>query len=114
MITLTDNFIARLKRLQEKDGKPDLALRIAVEGGGCQGYEYRLTLVSQLEDRQPDDHVFDRDGAAVLVDEISLPFLKGAAIDYTDELIGAGFKIDNPNAQSACGCGTSFTPKDES
>lgn len=105
-ITLTDALIKRIKFLAEQDGKPDLKLRIIVDGGGCQGFEYKFSLDSTIT---PDDEVFERDGAGVIIDDISLPFMKGATIDYTDDLIGAHFKITNPNATSSCGCGTSFS-----
>lgn len=105
-ITLTDALIKRIKFLAEQDGKPDLKLRIIVDGGGCQGFEYKFSLDSTIT---LDDEVFERDGAGVIIDDISLPFMKGATIDYTDDLIGAHFKITNPNATSSCGCGTSFS-----
>ncbi len=105
-ITLTDALIKRIKFLTEQDGKPDLKLRIIVDGGGCQGFEYKFSLDSTIT---ADDEVFERDGAGVIIDDVSLPFMKGAVIDYTDDLIGAHFKITNPNATSSCGCGTSFS-----
>ncbi|NDV01563.1 HesB/IscA family protein [Pseudoroseicyclus tamaricis] len=81
------------------------ALRVAVEGGGCSGFQYQIT----LDDPAEDDLVLENDGQKVVVDSVSLPFLAGAKIDFTDELIGARFVIDNPNASSSCGCGTSFS-----
>ncbi len=80
-------------------------LRVSVEGGGCSGFQYRYDLVAE---KDPDDLVIQRDGATVLVDPMSLPFLDGAEIDYVDALIGASFQIRNPNASASCGCGTSF------
>jgi len=80
-------------------------LRITVNGGGCQGFEYAFKPDTVKND---DDMVFEKDGAIVITDEISLPYLKDAEVDYTDDLIGAHFKINNPNATSSCGCGTSF------
>lgn len=80
-------------------------LRVSVEGGGCSGFQYRYDLVA---DREPDDLVIERDGATVIVDPVSLPFLAGSEIDYVDALIGASFQIRNPNATASCGCGTSF------
>lgn len=80
-------------------------LRVSVEGGGCSGFQYRFDLVDAQED---DDLVIERDGATVVVDAMSQPFLEGAEIDYVQELIGASFKINNPNATASCGCGTSF------
>ena len=81
-------------------------LRLAVTGGGCSGFQYNFTLD---DSRQEDDLVIERDGATVLVDPMSLEFLKGAELDYVDDLIGAAFKVVNPNATSSCGCGTSFS-----
>ncbi len=84
------------------DGK---ALRVAVEGGGCSGFQYEI----KLDEPTGDDLVLEADGEKVVVDPVSLPFLAGATIDFSDELIGARFTIDNPNASSSCGCGTSFS-----
>lgn len=81
------------------------ALRVAVEGGGCSGFQYEIALDSPKED----DLVLEGNGEKVLIDEVSLPFLTGAVIDFSEELIGARFVIDNPNATSSCGCGTSFS-----
>ena len=81
-------------------------LRLAVTGGGCSGFSYNFALD---EARMDDDLVVERDGAIVLIDPVSLDFLKGAEIDFSDDLIGAAFKVNNPNAQSSCGCGTSFS-----
>ncbi len=105
-ITLTDNLVKRIKFLQAQDNNPVLKLRIMVDGGGCQGFEYKFSLDTAIK---PEDEVFEKDGIAVIIDHISLPFMKGATIDFTDDLIGAHFKIDNPNATSSCGCGTSFS-----
>ena len=81
------------------------ALRVAVEGGGCSGFQYEIALDSPRDD----DLVLEGSGQKVLVDPISLPFLQNATIDFSEELIGARFIIDNPNATSSCGCGTSFS-----
>ena len=78
---------------------------VGVLGGGCSGFQYDI----RLDDAAPDDLVLERDGAKVLVDPVSLPFLQNAVIDFTDELIGARFVVENPNATSSCGCGTSFS-----
>ena len=85
-----------------EDGK---ALRVAVEGGGCSGFQYEI----KLDEPAGDDLVLEDSGEKVVVDPVSLPFLAGATIDFSDELIGARFTIDNPNASSSCGCGTSFS-----
>ncbi len=84
------------------DGK---ALRVAVEGGGCSGFQYEIA----LDEPRTDDLVLEGDGQKVVVDSVSLPFLANAVIDFSEELIGARFVIDNPNATSSCGCGTSFS-----
>ena len=80
-------------------------LRVAVEGGGCSGFQYEI----KLDDPADDDLVLEKDGEKVLIDPVSLPFLTDAVIDYSQELIGARFVIENPNASSSCGCGTSFS-----
>ena len=81
------------------------ALRVAVEGGGCSGFQYEIS----LDDPDGEDLVLESAGEKVVVDQVSLPFLSGAVIDFSEELIGARFIIDNPNATSSCGCGTSFS-----
>ena len=81
-------------------------LRVAVEGGGCSGFQYDISLA---EDAASDDLVLEKDGVRVLIDPVSLPFLANAEIDFADELIGARFVVNNPNATSSCGCGTSFS-----
>lgn len=81
------------------------ALRVAVDGGGCSGFQYAI----DLDDPKPDDLIIEGLGEKVLVDPVSLPFLAGATITFSEELIGARFVIDNPNASSSCGCGTSFS-----
>ena len=105
-ITLTDSLVKRIKILRDQDGSPDLKLRVMVDSGGCQGFEYKFSLTGDVT---PDDEIFEKDGIAVVIDDISLPYMRGAVIDYVDDLIGAHFKIDNPNAKSSCGCGTSFS-----
>lgn len=88
---------------REPDGS---MLRVAVNGGGCSGFQYAFDIETA---RAPDDLVIENEGAVVLIDPVSLDFLKGARIDFVDDLIGQSFKIDNPNATSSCGCGTSFS-----
>lgn len=105
-ITLTDTLVKRIKTLREGQDRPDLALRVQVNGGGCQGFEYEFILTEDLTD---DDEIFEKDGVRVLIDSVSFPYLNGSEIDYVDELIGAHFKVNNPNASSSCGCGTSFS-----
>ncbi|MES3028700.1 MAG: iron-sulfur cluster insertion protein ErpA [Pseudomonadota bacterium] len=104
-LTLSSAAAQRLQALGQSEGKP-IMLRVAVEGGGCSGFQYQLDLVDEA---QPDDLRIERDGVAALIDEMSLVMLKGSEIDYVDELAGAEFKIRNPNAKSSCGCGVSFS-----
>ena len=102
---VTDRAYARLVEIAESEGAVR-CLRVAVEGGGCSGFQYDI----RLEDApEAEDLVLEKSGAKVLVDPVSLPFLSGAVIDFADELIGARFVINNPNATSSCGCGTSFS-----
>ncbi|WP_091845879.1 HesB/IscA family protein [Palleronia pelagia] len=100
---VTDRAFARLSEIGAAD--QGQALRVAVEGGGCSGFQYEI----KLDAPGDDDLVLEKDGERVLVDSVSLPFLAGAVIDFSEELIGARFVIDNPNATSSCGCGTSFS-----
>jgi iron-sulfur cluster assembly accessory protein len=104
-LTLSASAAQRLLQLSAKEGRP-LMLRVAVEGGGCSGFQYQFDLV---EEAQADDLRIERDGAAALVDEVSLELLKGSEIDFVDELAGAQFRVHNPNARSSCGCGVSFS-----
>lgn len=101
---VTDRAFARLAEINAATGDAK-ALRVAVEGGGCSGFQYDI----RLDEPAADDLVIERDGQRVLVDSVSLPFLANAVIDFSDELIGARFVVDNPNASSSCGCGTSFS-----
>ena len=104
-ITLTESAAARLAQLSAQEGRR-LMLRVAVDGGGCSGFQYRFDLVN---DQAPDDLLIERDGARVVVDPVSLEFVQGSEIDFVDELAGAEFKVRNPNAKSSCGCGVSFS-----
>ena len=89
-----------------KGEPPGSVLRVSVEGGGCSGFQYKF----EIEHAQAaDDLVISRDGVTVLVDPISVNYMKGSEIDFVDDLIGASFKVKNPNATAACGCGTSFS-----
>ena len=100
---VTDRAFARLAEIAEDQGQP-LALRVAVAGGGCSGFQYEIGLGQPA----PEDLVLEGAGQKVLIDPVSLPFLAGATVDWSDEMIGARFVIDNPNAASSCGCGISF------
>lgn len=103
-VVVTDRAIRRIAQIlaTENDGT---ALRVSVSGGGCSGFQYGFDLTTERED---DDIIIARDGATVLIDDISLAYLEGSEIDFVDDLIGASFQIRNPNATSSCGCGTSF------
>jgi len=102
---VTEAAFARLAAINAAS-QPAQYLRVAVEGGGCSGFQYEISLTDAAAD---DDLVLEHDGQKVLVDPVSLPFLTDAEIDFADELIGARFVINNPNATSSCGCGTSFS-----
>ena len=104
-VTLSSSAARRIRALGETEGRP-LMLRVAVDGGGCSGFQYRFDLVDAAKD---DDIRVERDGAAAVVDVISLGLLKGSEIDFIDELAGAEFRVRNPNAKSSCGCGVSFS-----
>ena len=104
-LTLSPSAAQRIHAIGKSEGKA-LMLRVAVEGGGCSGFQYQFDLVDEA---QPDDLRIERDGAAALVDEMSLVLLKGSEIDFVDELAGAEFRVRNPNAKTSCGCGVSFS-----
>ena len=101
---VTDRAFDRLAEIAALTGQAK-ALRVAVEGGGCSGFHYDI----KLDEPADDDLILEKNGQRVLVDQVSLPFLSNAVIDFSAELIGARFVIQNPNAQSSCGCGTSFS-----
>ena len=104
-VTLSQSAAERIRAIGAREGKP-LMLRVAVEGGGCSGFQYQFDLVDSAE---ADDLKIERDGAAALVDLMSLALLTGSEIDFVDELAGAEFRVRNPNAKSSCGCGVSFS-----
>jgi iron-sulfur cluster assembly protein len=107
-VRLDERALLQVRRLLEKDGRPEAFLRVGVKGGGCSGFEY----VMRLETRHtPYDVEADFDGVKVVCDAKSAVYLRGATLVYTGNLIGGGFKFENPNAGRSCGCGTSFTPK---
>jgi iron-sulfur cluster insertion protein len=104
-ITLSASAARRIREIGEGEGRA-VMLRVAVEGGGCSGFQYLFDLV---EAGEPDDLKVERDGAAALVDDVSVPFLAGSEIDWVEELAAAEFRVRNPNAKSSCGCGVSFS-----
>jgi len=104
-VTLSESAAKRIQAISEREGHP-VMLRVAVEGGGCSGFQYQFDLVDAVQD---DDLKVERDGAAAVVDIVSLALLGGSEIDFVDELAGAEFRVRNPNAKSSCGCGVSFS-----
>ncbi len=104
-VVVTDNAIKKIAAILGSEKEPSV-LRVSVEGGGCSGFQYKFDI-----QRSPasEDIVIARNGATVVIDPVSLQYLAGSSIDYADELIGAAFKIENPNATASCGCGTSFS-----
>jgi iron-sulfur cluster assembly protein/iron-sulfur cluster insertion protein len=106
LITLTDNAATKVKDLIRQEGNDQLMLRVAVRPGGCSGFSYEMFFDT---DQSGDDLTADYEGVKVVVDPSSAQLLTGATLDYSDGLQGAGFAIDNPNAQRTCGCGQSFS-----
>ena len=105
-VALSDSAAKRILALREKDGKPNLMLRVTVLGGGCSGFQYALDFVEQSN---ADDVKFEKNGATLVVDETSAQFLDGAIVDFEQTMVKSAFKIKNPNAASGCGCGKSFS-----
>jgi iron-sulfur cluster assembly accessory protein len=104
-INVTERAARRIKEIMASEPAGSM-LRISVNGGGCSGFQYAFDVDRQ---RQEDDITVERDGATVLVDQISLQYMEGATVDFVDDLIGQSFKIENPQATAGCGCGTSFS-----
>lgn len=105
LVTVTSAAAKRINSILSN--QPDHSLlRVAVDGGGCSGFSYRFEFADEVGQ---DDQIFERDGAKVVIDIMSLEFLDGSEIDFTEEIIGASFRIRNPNATASCGCGTSFS-----
>jgi len=107
-ITVSEKALAQVRKLLTKDGRAEAFLRVGVKGGGCSGLEYVMKLDTS---RKAIDLEFDFDGVKVVCDAKSAVYLRGSVLEYTGNLIGGGFKFDNPNAGRSCGCGTSFTPR---
>lgn len=107
-VTITEEAYTRVKDIISEDPKlAGVALRIFVQGGGCSGMEYGFTFDEELNE---DDFSFEKNSIKVVIDSMSMQYLVGATIDYKDDLTGSRFVIDNPNAQTSCGCGSSFSP----
>ena len=105
-LLFTDAAANKVKELINEEGNDALKLRVFVAGGGCSGFQYGFDLDVKRAD---DDIVVERDGAVVVIDPVSLPYMGGSEIDFVDDLIGQSFQIHNPNATASCGCGTSFS-----
>ena len=106
LVTVTESAAKRIAFLVEQEGDPNVALRVAVNGGGCSGFQYAFSFDDARTD---DDLIIERDGATVLVDTMSQLYLAGSEIDFIEDVIGASFQIRNPNATASCGCGSSFS-----
>ena len=104
-VTISERAARRIGQILKSEGDGAM-LRISVEGGGCSGFQYKFDVEKA---RAEDDLVITRDGATVLVDPASVPFLEGSEVEFVDDLIGASFRVQNPNATASCGCGTSFS-----
>ena len=106
MITVTEQAVAKIQDILAEENNPNMKLRVFVQGGGCSGFQYGFTL-----DEVPneDDFIIEKSGLKILVDSMSMHYLQGASIDYIEEVMSSQFVIKNPNAQSTCGCGSSFT-----
>jgi len=106
MIEVTETAVKKITDLLAEENNPKLKLRTFVQGGGCSGFQYGFTFD---EEQAEDDFVIERPGMTLLVDAMSMQYLSGATIDYKEELMGSSFTINNPQAQSTCGCGSSFS-----
>jgi len=107
MIELTENAKIKVKELLLGENNPNLKLRIFVQGGGCSGMSYGFTFDEEINE---DDFTLSFEGVDLLIDSMSNQYLEGVKIDYKEDIMGASFSIDNPNAQTSCGCGSSFSP----
>jgi len=105
-ISISPSAARRIAELRAAEGKPELMLSVSVSGGGCSGFQYGFTFDDTVNE---DDLVFERDDVRVIVDSVSIDFLHGSELDYVEELLGSYFAVQNPNASSSCGCGTSFS-----
>ena len=105
-VGLSESAAKRIAWLITQEGNPALMLRLSVSGGGCSGFQYGFSFDNA---RQADDHIFERDGVKMLVDDTSLDLLAGSEVDYVEDMVGSSFQVKNPNAASSCGCGSSFS-----
>jgi iron-sulfur cluster assembly accessory protein len=110
MVVLTDIAAEKVRAFMQGQAAADqVGLRVGVRGGGCSGFQYALA----LDERRDNDHVFDSSGIAVFVDPASLRYVEGSTVDYTENFMGSGFEVSNPNVVASCGCGSSFRVADE-
>jgi iron-sulfur cluster assembly protein len=107
-VNLTESAVSMVRNLLVQKNVPDYGLRVFVAGGGCSGLQYGMALEPEA---QPYDHVVEQEGVKIFIDPTSMMYLSQATIDYEDSLMGGGFRIENPNAVTSCGCGSSFKPK---
>lgn len=110
MITLSERAVTELKDLMQSQEKANAALRVWVAGGGCSGLSYGMALDDA--EAEEGDNIFEQDGIKIYVDGLSLNYMEGSSVDYVDDPLGGGFKVENPNAVSSCGCGSSFKTAD--
>jgi iron-sulfur cluster assembly protein len=110
MVILTDIAAEKVRNfMQGQTSEAEIGLRVGVRGGGCSGFQYALA----LDELRDDDHVFDTSGVRVLVDPASLRYVEGSTVDYTENFMGSGFEVSNPNVVASCGCGSSFRVAEE-
>jgi iron-sulfur cluster insertion protein len=106
LLEFSDSAVRKLKSLQQEEGNPNLKLRVSVYGGGCSGFQYTFSLDEELK---PADKVVEKDGATLIIDQMSYQYLAGSEVDFSEGLEGSMFVVNNPNATSTCGCGASFS-----
>ena len=106
MLTITDSAIGKIRDILAEENNPNIKLRVFVQGGGCSGFSYGFTLD---EETNEDDFVVHKDELKILIDSMSAQYIQGATVEYKEELMGSQFVIQNPNASSTCGCGSSFS-----
>jgi iron-sulfur cluster insertion protein len=106
LLEFSDSAVRKLKSLQQEEDNPNLLLRVSVYGGGCSGFQYTFSLDEEIK---PTDKIVEKDGATLIIDQMSYQYLAGSEVDFTEGLEGAMFVVNNPNATSTCGCGASFS-----
>ena len=106
MINVSETAASKINELLAEENKTNSGLRVFVQGGGCSGFQYGFSFDNN---QQPDDHLFERDGVKMVVDDASIGLLGGAEVDFVEDLVGSAFQVRNPNATSSCGCGSSFS-----